>query len=73
VEKGEVQSSEGEEFVEEERMLKGYGDDMGLPDMRSCYVTAQDLVACCGGIEMEEFQVEDCEFKWKGFKPCRWT
>ena len=58
-----MQSSEGEELVEEELMLKRYGNDIGLPDIRSCYVMAQDLVACCGGIEMEEFQVEDCEFK----------
>jgi hypothetical protein len=40
VEKGEVQSSEGKEFVEEERMLKGYGNGIGTPNMCSCYVVA---------------------------------
>ena len=66
-------SSKGEQFVEKERMLKGYGDDMSLPDVRSCQVMAQDLVASCGGIEIEELQIEDCELKWKGFKPFGWT
>ena len=40
MEKGEVQSGEGEEFVEEEPMLKGYSNDIGLPNVSPCYVMA---------------------------------
>ena len=68
-----MQSSKGKKFIKEERMLKGYGNGIGPPNMCSCYVMAQDFVACCSGVEMEEFEVEDCELKWKRSKSFMWT